>query len=164
MVKDKIKSCEVSDEFWDRVAPLIPPPKRDPNKAYKRKPGGGRKSIPERTVFEAIIYVLKTGCQWQALPKKRFGSPSAIYMHFARWQKEGFFLSLWEAGLAECDEMEGIAWKWKSIDGIMTKASITEETEGDEAKDIDKIRDKSGVVAQRTWCPALDSRNRNQPI
>lgn len=162
MTKDQMKSWEVSDEFWERVAPLIPPPKRNPNKEYKRKPGGGRKAIPDRTVFEAIIYVLKTGCQWQALPKKRFGSPSAIYMHFARWQKEGFFLALWQAGLAEYDEMEGIAWKWKSIDGVITKTPVGEVTEGEAAPEtVNKMDEKRGVD-RRVWCPALDSRNRSQ--
>jgi transposase len=36
---------------------------------YRRKPGGARKPKAARTVFEAIVYVLRTGCQWKALPK-----------------------------------------------------------------------------------------------
>lgn len=94
------------------------------NKTYKRKAGGGKKHMEHRQVFEAILYVLRTGCQWKALPKERFGSPSAIHTHFMRWMKSGFFLSLWRAGLAEYDEMEGIAWRWQSIDGSMTKAPL----------------------------------------
>ena len=163
MAKYKTKSWEVSDSFWNRVAPLIPPPKRDPNKEYKRKPGGGRKPIPDRTIFEAIMYVLRTGCQWQALPKERFGSPSAIYTHFARWQKEGFFLAIWQAGLAEYDEMEGIAWKWQSIDGAMTKAPLAKVTVGNNPTDRGKKRDEKKFVGRRAWHPALDSRNRSQP-
>jgi transposase len=163
MVKYKTKSWEVSDAFWNRVSGLIPPPKRDPNKAYKRKPGGGRKPIPDRTIFEAIVYVLRTGCQWQALPKERFGSPSAIYMHFARWQKEGFFLALWQAGLAEYDDMEGIAWKWQSIDGAMTKAPLAKETVGNNPTDRGKKRNETQSVGGRSWRPALDRRDRSQP-
>jgi len=72
----RVKSWEVSDAFWEKVKMLIPAPKRNPEKTYKRKSGGGRKPIPSRTIFEAIMYVLRTGCQWQALPKERFGSPS----------------------------------------------------------------------------------------
>jgi transposase len=162
MTKYKTKSWEVSDAFWSRVAPLVPPPKRDPNKAYKRKSGGGRKPIPNRIIFEAIMYVLRTGCQWQALPKERFGSPSAIYMHFARWQKAGFFLALWQAGLAEYDEMEGIAWVWQSIDGTMTKAPLARETVGNNPTDRGKKRDEKKSVGRRSWRPALDSRIRSQ--
>ena len=67
-----LHSWEVSDSFWAKVEPLIPLPKRDPNKTYKRKPGAGRKPIAPRRVFEAIVYVLRTGCQWKALPKETY--------------------------------------------------------------------------------------------
>lgn len=59
----KVKSWEVSDSFWQKVEPLIPQPERDPSKAYMRKVGGGRKPMPPRQIFEAILYVLRTGCQ-----------------------------------------------------------------------------------------------------
>lgn len=159
----RIQSWEVSDSFWEKVEPLIPAPERDPSKTYKRKPGGGRKPIPSRKIFEAIMYVLRTGCQWQSLPKERFGSPSAIYTHFARWQRAGFFLSLWRTGLAEYDEMEGIAWQWQSIDGAMTKAPLAQETVGSNPTDRGKKRYKASSFSRRAWRPALDSRNRGKP-
>jgi len=59
----RIQSWEVSDAFWKEVEPLISAPRRVPNKIYKRKTGGCRKPIPPRKVFEAIMYVLRTGCQ-----------------------------------------------------------------------------------------------------
>lgn len=59
----KIQSWEVSDAFWQKVEPWIPAVERDPNKTYKRKPGGGRKPMRPRQIFEAIMYVLRTGCQ-----------------------------------------------------------------------------------------------------
>ena len=80
----KVKSWEVSDSFWQKVEPLIPPRKRDPNQEYQRKPGGGRKPMPARKIFEGIVYLLPTGGQWKALPKERFGSSSAIHTHFLR--------------------------------------------------------------------------------
>jgi len=90
----RLPSWEVSDAFWMRVEPLLPQPERDKEKTYTRKVGGGRKPIPYRRVFEGIVYVLRTGCQWKAVPKERFGSPSAIHGYFTRWLKLGFFLSL----------------------------------------------------------------------
>ena len=159
----KTKSWEVSDSFWGKVEPLIPAPEREAGKVYKRKTGGGRKPIPSRTIFEAIMYVLRTGCQWQALPKERFGSPSAIYMHFARWQRAGFFLALWRLGIAEYDEMEGIAWRWQSIDGAMTKAPLAQETVGRNPTDRGKKRNQTQHFSGRAWGPALDSRNRSKP-
>ncbi len=70
----KVRSWEVSDEFWRRVEPFIPKREREPGKTFRRKPGGGRKPMSERRVFEGIVFVLRTGCQWKSLPKERFGS------------------------------------------------------------------------------------------
>ena len=58
-------------------------------------------------MFEAIVYVLRTGCQWKALPKERFGSASAVHKRFLEWEAAGFFEDLWKAGLAEYDQMGG---------------------------------------------------------
>src|SRR5262245_10832463 len=112
----QIRSWEISDELWSKIEPFVPTRIRDEDRVYRRKPGGGRKPKPARLVFEAIVYVLRTGCQWQALPKS-FGSASAIHARFQQWFRAGFFLAIWRAGLAEYDELEGIAWEWQSVDG-----------------------------------------------
>jgi transposase len=154
-------SWKVSDAFWEKVEKLIPVPKRDLNKSYKRKSGGGRKPIPARRAFEAIIYLLRTGCQWQALPKEKFGSPSAIYTHFVKWQRAGFFLSLWRSGLAEDNEMEGIAWQWHSIDDAMTNALLAQENDGGHT-DMRIKQQQASSSCGRSWGPALESRNRSK--
>ena len=156
----KIKSWEVSDKFWDIVEPLIPAPERNSSKEYTRKPGGGRKPLPPRKVFEAIVYVLRTGIQWKALPKEVFGSPSSIHAYFKKWEKAGFFLALWEKGLAVYDDMEGIAWEWQSIDGGMYKAPLAKEAEGRNPTDRGKKRFKAPSAGGRTWRPVVDRRNR----
>jgi transposase len=91
----------VTDEFWQRVEPPIPEEGPLPNKTYLRKTGAGRPPKPAREVFEAIVYVLRTGCQWKALPEERFGSVSAIHKRFLEWERAGLFESLWKFGLAE---------------------------------------------------------------
>jgi transposase len=69
--KAKVASWEVSDAFWQRVEPLVPErPGRVSKKKFQRKAGGGRKSKEARTVFAAVVYVLRTGCPWKALPKE----------------------------------------------------------------------------------------------
>jgi transposase len=113
----------VSDGFWEKVEPLIPPPPRKSASEYRRKPGGGRKPLPVRQVFVAIVFVLRTGIQWRALPKELFGSPSSIHRYFQQWHQAGFFLRLWQAGLAEYDDMQDIVWEWQSIDGAMCKTT-----------------------------------------
>jgi len=158
----KVASWEVSDVFWKRVEPLVPARKIDPNKKYLRKPGAGRKAKPARQVFEAIVYVLRTGCQWKALPKERFGSASAIHTRFLEWEDAGFFEALWNAGLAEYDDMAGIAWRWQSIDGTMMKAPLAQEAVGPNPTDRGKKWKQEASFGGRPWGPALPHRDRGQ--
>jgi len=150
----------ISDDFWAKVEPLIPSPPRKPAEEYQRKPGGGRKPLPPRQVFEAIVFVLRTGIQWRALPKERFGSPSSIHRYFQQWHRAGFFLKLWQAGLAEYDAMEGIAWEWQSIDGTMGKAPLAREQVGANPTDRGKKRQQAQFAGGRAWHPAVARRQR----
>ena len=134
----RIAAWEVSDAFWERVEPLIPQRQREAHKEYVRKPGGGRKAKAPRVVFSAVIYVLRTGCQWKALPRERFGSASAIHKRFLEWERAGVFLRLWQVGLAEYDDMEGIAWRWQSADATMMKAPLAQESVGPNPTDRGK--------------------------
>jgi len=155
-----IKSWTVSDELWKRVEPLIPKQKRSKKKKYFRRPGGGRKPMDPHKVFAGIAYVLRTGCQWKALPKEVFGSSSSIHKYFLEWQRKGVFVRLWRKGLAEYDEMEGIAWRWQSIDGTMVKAPLALEAAGPNPTDRGKKWDQTKSFGRREWNPAVVSRRR----
>jgi len=146
MLGKRVDSWVVTDEFWRRVQPLVPQRALVPGKEYVRKPGAGRPPKPARLVFEAIVYVLRTGCQWKALPAERFGSASAIHKRFLEWEKAGFFEAIWKAGLAEYDDVQGIAWRWQSIDGAMMKAPLAQEA----------------PAGGRPWRPVVARRDRGQ--
>jgi transposase len=109
----RVESWVVTDEFWQRVQPLVPQRALPPDKKYLRKPGAGRPPKPPRQVFEGIVYVLRTGCQWKALPSERFGSASAIHKRFLEWEKAGFFEALWKAGLAVGRDNHLVRWNDK---------------------------------------------------
>ena len=51
---------EISDDFWEKVEPLLAP--------FKRKKSGGSLPLDFRLILNGIFYVLKTGCQWHYLP------------------------------------------------------------------------------------------------
>jgi len=157
-----IKSWEVSEAFWAIVEPLIPKAKRNEEKEYKRIAGGGRKPLEPRKVFSAIVYVLRTGIQWKALPKEIFGSPSAIHRYFREWERRGFFQELWLRGLSEYDEMEGIAWRWQAIDGSMNKAPLARESVGPNPTDRGKKRKQTSSACRRAWRPVVHRRNRSE--
>jgi putative transposase len=81
----------------------------------------------------AMLYVLRTGVQWNALPRE-IGASTTVYDRFRAWEREGVFARLWAAGLGEFDELVGIEWEWLALDGVMTKApfgrAATAEAEG----------------------------------
>jgi transposase len=158
----RLASWKVSNEFWERVAPLIPKRQRDPQKQYKNEPGSGRKPLPARQVFEAILYVLRTGIQWKALPKGQFGSASSVHRYFQEWEAAGVFEALWQKGLCEYDEFEGIGWEWQSIDGSMVKAPLARESVGKNPTDRGKNGDQAQRVDRCARCPGVDRVKRRQ--
>jgi transposase len=124
-----IKSWELTEELWERVKDFVPQRKQNENKAYQRKPGAGRKPIPPRRVLEAIIYVLRTGIQWKALPKA-YGAASSIHEHFSEWAEAGFFQRMWQEGLLTYDEVHWLGWEWQSTDGCMVKTPLARDVVG----------------------------------
>lgn len=104
------------DEVWEWMEALLPKPK-------KRTPKGGRRPLPLREVADGVFYVLRTGCQWKAVPQE-FGSGSSLHRYFQLWVRKGVFRKLWQAGLREYEAFAGIQWDWQSIDGAMTKAPL----------------------------------------
>ncbi|ENZ95904.1 transposase [Xanthomonas fragariae LMG 25863] len=69
------------------------------------------------------------------------------------WEAAGFFEVLWKAGLAEYDQMQGIAWRWQSVDGAMMKASLAQQAVGPNPTD----RGKKAASATCWWTAvALD--------
>ena len=140
------KSWELPDEIWSRLEPLLPQcPGRDPNRTYQRKSGGGRKRADPRKILEGIFYVLRTGCQWNAVPRC-YGGSSTIHRYFQQWARAGFFENAWKAGLMEYDALKEIEWEWQSIDGAMTKAPLGGEATGPNPTDRGKKRNQKASV------------------
>ena len=165
MAQERLKTWEISDEFWNKVEPNIPVHPRIPGKQYRRKPGGGKKSrYSDRLYFSAIVYVLRTGIIWNALPRLQFDNitSQAVHKKFMQWSRAGFFQKLWHAGLMEYDEMEGIAWEWQSADGTQSKAPLALEAVGPNPTDRGKKWDQTSRSRRRAWNPVVNSRNRSK--
>jgi transposase len=76
-----------------------------------------------KKAMSAIFYVLRTGCQWNALPRS-LGASSTIHDRFQEWRTAGVFKRMWIDGLAVYDRKTGINWKWQAMDGVITKAPL----------------------------------------
>jgi putative transposase len=75
----------IPDELWQRLELLLP--------RRRRSRKGGRPPLDYRQVMDGIFYVLRTGCQWKAVPKG-FGSGSSLHRYFQKWVKRGLFQDL----------------------------------------------------------------------
>ena len=76
------------DELWHEIEPLLPP---HPPRTSK----GGRPPVDDRDALRGILFVLKTGTPWQALPTEAFGvSGSSCWRRFDEWTDAGVWPEL----------------------------------------------------------------------
>jgi putative transposase len=109
------KFARMPEKMWMRLEPLLP--------KYHPSPKGGRPRVNLRGVADGIYYLLRTGCQWKALPPQ-FGSSSTVHRYFQEWVQLGVWRQFWRACLRKYDARCGIAWRWQAVDGAMTKSPL----------------------------------------
>ena len=80
----------------------------------------GRKRIDQRKALDGMIYQARTGCQWHAIPR-HFGDYRSIHRTMQRWIARGVFGLTRSLLVAECDELDGVDFKWQSADAAMGK-------------------------------------------
>src|SRR5689334_25426363 len=69
------------DDLWVKMEPLLPP-------RPKHKLGCHNPRVPDRAAMDAIFFVLRTGCQWNALKETRICSSSSAHRRFQEWRSE----------------------------------------------------------------------------
>lgn len=119
------RDWRIPDELWERIVPLLPPRKPHPLGCHRRR-------VDDRKAMDAIFFVLRTGCQWNALNETGICASSSAHRRFQEWTAAGVFLALWAKGLVEYDALQGIDWEWLAMDGAMTKAPLGGEKGGQE--------------------------------
>jgi transposase len=72
-------------------------------------------------VMGGIIYRLRTGCQWRAIPPA-FGSGQTCHRRFQEWERQGVFETLFVCMLHHYDHRRGIQWRWGALDSVIVKA------------------------------------------
>lgn len=105
------------DELWQEIVPLLPP--RSP-----RTPKGGRPSADDRAVLRGIIFILKTGSQWQMLPTRAFGvSGSTCWRRFTEWARAGIWPKLHQRLLGRLGRLGGLDPQHGVIDSASVRAA-----------------------------------------
>ena len=80
MSREKEYPSDLTDDEWALLGPLLERERRD---------GRGRpRTVERREVVNAILDVLRTGCQWRYLPEG-FPNWNTVYWYFARWTDAG---------------------------------------------------------------------------
>ena len=105
----------VPDALWERINPILV--------RHDRPAKTGRPRIDPRAALDAIIFRMRSGCQWNQLPKE-FPDDSSVHRTFQRWVERGVFDRIWKYLVEQCAELGGVDWNWQSADGAMGKARL----------------------------------------
>jgi transposase len=102
---------ELTDDQWDRLAPLLPP----------QRPRTGRPAKDHRTVLNGMLWVLRTGAPWRDLPG-RYGSWQTVSSRFRRWRKAGMWAQVLTALQTEAAHDGTLDDTLAMIDGTSIRA------------------------------------------
>lgn len=89
-------ASDVTDEEFGLIEPLLRPAHR----------GGRRRTTDLREVLNAILYLVRTGCQWRMLPRE-FPPRSTVYGYFRRFWRDGIWHRIWMILLMRVREQAG---------------------------------------------------------
>ena len=103
----------VPNELWQKIRRVLA--KHDPPAKT------GRPRIDPRGALDAIIFRMRSGCQWNQLPKE-YPDDSSVHRTFQRWVERGVFDRIWAVLVEECEELGGVDWQWQAADGALGKA------------------------------------------
>ena len=128
---------DVPDDLWERIEPVML--ELDPPKSK------GRNRVDQRKMLEGIIFRLRSGCQWNHLPKE-LGDDSTIHRTFQRWVGCGALEGIWAVLIEECQELGGVNWEWQSADCSMGKGAFWGGAIGRNPTDRGKAGSKKSIL------------------
>ncbi|GIO95844.1 transposase [Paenibacillus lautus] len=96
---------EITDEQWEQIKDMFPP--------YQT---GRPSKLSNRTMFNAFLWIARSGEAWRDLPEERYGSWKTAYSRFCKWRDSGLLIAIFQALHIEPD-FENL-----SIDSTSVKA------------------------------------------
>ena len=75
----------VTDELWALVEPILP--------THEPSPKGGKPRVPDRVCLTGILFVLKTGLQWEDFPHEMGCCGMTLWNRLSEWRRAG----VWDA-------------------------------------------------------------------
>lgn len=103
------------EALWESIKQEIP--------EYVPSPKGGRPPAPDEACMRGILFILKTGMQWNWLPADAFGvSGVTCWRRMRQWHEQGVFKRIWDNHLQALAWADGIDWSKALIDADIVPA------------------------------------------
>ena len=107
----------LTDELWERIEPLLPP--------KRPKPKGGRPPVPDRAALTGILFILRTGTQWEYFPQEMgCGCGMTCWRRLHAWHKAGVWQRIWQMLLDQLGLADAIDWSRALIDSASVRAVL----------------------------------------
>ena len=107
--------------------------------------------------MDAILLVLRTGMQWNALRVTGICNSSSAHRRFQEWEQAGVFHEIWRRGLLDYDEAVGIDWSFLACDGALGKAPLGGAGTGPNPTDRGKKGRNDRSLPRPPACPSVSS-------
>lgn len=135
---------ELPDELWERIEPIL---------ARRYPPAStGRPRADLRRVLDGIIYRMRSGVQWNRLPRA-FGADSTVHGWLQRFVADGVLREMWAELVRECDALGAVAWEWQAADGVMGKSRFEGGARGPNPTDRAKPGTKKHLIVEQHGGP-----------
>jgi transposase len=138
----------MSDALWQRIEPLLPPSQP------RRRHHPGRKPISDRRALTGILFVLKTGINWEDLPAEMgCGCGMTCWRRLQAWTRAGVWPELHAVLLAELEAADKIDWSRALIDTSFVRARGGGDKTGPSPVDRRKKGSKHAVIVDARGAP-----------
>jgi transposase len=138
----------LDDALWERIQPLLPPPKP------RRFRYPGRKPLEDRQVLTGILFVLKTGIPWEDLPQEMgCGCGMTCLNRLKDWHRAGVWQQLHQLLLSELRGADKLDWSRATVDASLARALGGGEETGPNPTDRGKPGSKHHVLTEAQGIP-----------
>jgi len=102
--------------------------------------------------MDGILFVLRTGCQWKALPGC-YGSGSTAHRRFQQWVRQGIIDAIVRVMVEWYERCRGIDWEWQAADTKLLAAPLGGEATGPNPTDLGKLGTKRHLLVDGRGVP-----------
>lgn len=107
---------EVDDALWADLRPVLA--------VEKPRKKASRPRAADRRIRDGLIWLARTGAQWEAWPRARFGPKSTAHDRLKEWAAHGCLAAAWALLLGRSDAEIGLRWEWQAADGGIVEAPL----------------------------------------